>query len=258
MFMRQMFYDLCGISIIWKKKKKIGGGSPSFSYSTELAHSCPCQRCERRWEQPAVTMCSCISDFLSRDVLIKMKGKVLRKRSERWRASGRQMRSVHRLPNKRLCNWADFLSACFSACLVHMFDSDNISLQWYLFIGHQFYLSSLFYIAPCESLPCCFFHDTDDYILLLSWIFRNGTWEMQNVHIAALHRFWFLAWLHFSTHTLGTYTLHFTAMCIAQLYLSSSCAWCHLSRSGFFFNKDIHQSHCSEVTMERLELLGNL
>lgn len=155
--------------------------------------------------------------FLNREGGMKKKEKVSRKKSERWIGRGRQTLSVRRLPNKKLCNWTDFLSVCFSACLVFMFESENISSQRCLFRGHQFYLSSLLYIAPRESLPCCFFHDADDCILLLSWIFRNGTCEMQNVHIAALHRFRFLAWSHFSTHTPGTCTLHFTSMCISKL-----------------------------------------
>lgn len=135
------------------------------------------------------------------------------------------------------------LSWCFSACLLCMFETENISSQWSLFRGRQFNLSSLFHIAPRESLPCCFFHNAVDWFLLLSWIFRNGTCKMQSVHIAALHRFWFLAWSHFSTHTLGTCTLHFTSMCIDQLMFNSnvcSCAWCHLSMLGGFY-KDIHR-----------------
>lgn len=162
--------------VVWRKKKK--SLSPSSSRSGGAAHSCSCQRCERRWKQPAVTMCSLISNFLNREVGMNRKGEVLRNRSERCRGRGRQMRSVHRLPTKVLCNWTDFLSACFSSFHVCMFESENIISQRCLFRGHQFYLSSLFHIAPCESLPCCFLPDTDDYILLLSWIFRNGTCKM--------------------------------------------------------------------------------
>lgn len=165
---------------------------------------------------------------------------MLRKRSERWR--GRQTRSFRCLPNKKLCNCTELLSWCLSAYLLCMFETENISSQRCLFRGRQFYLSSLFHIAPRESLPCCFFHNADDCILLLSWIFRNGTCKMQNAHIAALHRFRFLAWSHFSTRTLGACTLHFSSMCIAQLRFNSnvwSCAWCHLSMSGGFY-KDIH------------------
>lgn len=127
-----------------------------------------------------------------------------------------------------LCNWTDFLSVCFSDFLVCTFESGNISSQWCLFRGHQSYLSSLFHIAPRESLPCCFFSGTDDWILLHSWIFKNGTCKMQNVHIAALHRFPFLAWSHLRARTPGCSTLQFTAMCVGQLCcLSGSCAWCH-------------------------------
>lgn len=142
------------------KKKSL---SPSYSRSGGAAHSCSFQRCKRRWKQPAVTMCSLISNFLNREVGMNRKGEVLRKRSERWRwrarwrGRGRQMRSVHRLPTEVLYNWTGFLSVCFSSFHVCMFESENISSQRCLFRGHQFYLSSLFHIAPRESLPCCFF-----------------------------------------------------------------------------------------------------
>lgn len=179
------------LEFIWYVVWRINSLSFSYSHSTEVAHSCLCQRCERRWKQPAVTMCSCISNFLNREVGMNRKGEVLRKRSERWRERKRKADAVSPLPTNVLCNWADFRSVCFSAFLVCMFESENISSQPCLFRGHQFCLPSLFHIAPRESLPCCLFPDTDDCILLLSWIFRNGTCEMQNVHIAALHRFWF-------------------------------------------------------------------
>lgn len=165
-------------------------------------------------------MCSRVSNFLNRGAGINRKGEVLRKRRERWRGRGRQMRSVRCLPTptKVLCNWMDLISVCFFAFLVCMFGSENISSHRCLFRGHQFYLSSLFHIAPCKSLSCSFL-DADDCFLLLSWIFRNGTCEMQNVHSAALHRFRFLAWSHFSARTLGSCTLQFTAVRIGQLYV---------------------------------------
>lgn len=57
--------------------------SPSNSRSGGAAHSCSFQRCKRRWKQPAVTICSLISNFLNREVGMNRKGEVLRKRSER-------------------------------------------------------------------------------------------------------------------------------------------------------------------------------
>lgn len=96
----------CFVTLIKKNNFVRRRLSLRFSRGAEVARACPCQRFERRWKQPTVTMCSCISNFLWRaEKWEGRKRKVLRERSERDRWRERRTVSNQSVTNKKRCNW---------------------------------------------------------------------------------------------------------------------------------------------------------
>lgn len=163
--------------------------SPSFSRSPGVAHTCPCQRCERRWKQPTVTMCSCISNFLWR--IEKWEGrkrKVLRKRSEKDRWSEKEGRAK----KKKRRNWTVMSCACVSLPAPYTCSSlfDNINFRQHLFGGRQ---------CSCQVVPRCsqrvslwivsiLFLPGRRWLIMhiiteMDFFFWSGACRMQNGHV---------------------------------------------------------------------------